>query len=124
MELIDKEFKVNADEIPKQIIVNLSLIEREKLAEMLTNMMIPSEIANNNIQNILHKGLKQVFEKNTLEKTQRELELEIKVIEREEIITQNKFEAIVLKRILENSIFVKNKAIKKVEKIIANSKIN
>lgn len=57
-----QEFKVEATEIPSQITLNLSMIEREIIAEMLTNMMIPAEMANNNIQNFFHKGLKNFYE--------------------------------------------------------------
>lgn len=51
-----------------------------------------------------------------MEKTRREIELE-------KIIIQNKIEAFELRVMLENSIFVKNKAIEKVKRIISNSEI-
>ena len=51
-----------------------------------------------------------------MEKTRRELELE-------KVIIQNKIQAIQLREMLENSIFVKNKMIEKVERIITNSEL-
>lgn len=51
-----------------------------------------------------------------MEKTRREIELE-------KIIMQNKIEAIQLREMLENSIFVKNKMGEKVKAIIANSEL-
>lgn len=52
-------------------------------------------------------------------KTKRELDLEKAILERDTTILQIERESIVLKHILENSILVKNKAIKQVDKIIS-----
>ena len=61
---------------------------------------------------------------NNLNKSIREIELEIMLLEKNELLLQNKLDAIELKYMLENAIFVKNKFIKKVEGIITTCEKN